>query len=45
MAGPWFTVLESGTEWHPIDTLLISDGGAHERARLEIRIELEEANS
>ncbi len=42
MAGPWFTVQESGTTWQTIDTFWISNGREHEKVRLEIRTQLEE---
>ena len=42
MAGPWFAVLENGSDWERLDTLWISDGNDHERARLEIRVRLDE---
>ena len=43
MAGPWFTVRESGDDWQTLDTIWISNGNTNDRARVEIRLELEEA--
>ena len=42
MAGPWFAVQESGTAWNSIDTIWISDGDRHVRARVEIQVQLDE---
>ncbi len=42
MAGPWFTVRESGSDWHTLDHIWLSDGKTNDRARVDIRIELEE---
>ena len=43
MAGPWFTVVEDGSEeWTHVENLWISNGEAHEKARVEIRVALEE---
>ncbi len=42
MAGPWFTVLEGGDEWTYVNDLWISNGDEHEKARVLIRVELEE---
>ena len=42
MGGPWFTVAESGEQWNVIDNLWISNGDEHERARLMIRVQLDE---
>ncbi len=43
MAGPWFTVVESGNEWQELDSIWISNGSDHERVRVEIQVRLEEA--
>ena len=42
VAGPWFTVRESGDDWHTLDTIWISNGKTDDRARVELRLELEE---
>ena len=42
MGGPWFTVLESSDDWRHVDDLWISNGEEYLRARLEIRVQLEE---
>ncbi len=42
MGGPWFTVAESGEQWSVIDDLWISSSDEHVRARLAIRVQLEE---
>ncbi len=40
MAGPWFTVLESGREWHEISKIWISNGQVDCKGRIEVRIRL-----
>ena len=40
MAGPWFTVQKS-SEWKVIDKIWISNAGKNARARVELRVELE----
>ena len=42
MAGPWFTVQKSGSDWETLDTIWISDGQQDCIGRIEIRVELEE---
>lgn len=44
MAGPWFTVRKTGGDWHTLDTIWISNGSTNDRARVEIRLELEETD-
>jgi hypothetical protein len=41
VAGPWFAVLSSGDSWQTVDTIWIGDGRAHERVRVELRVDLE----
>lgn len=43
MAGPWFAVPRSGDDWLTVDTIWISNGDRSNQARVEIRLELEEA--
>ena len=43
MAGPWFTVQESGSDWHRLDTVSLSNGNENSLASIEIRLELEDA--
>lgn len=42
MAGPWFTVQESGSDWQELGRVWISDGQQDCMGRIEIRLELEE---
>ena len=42
MAGPWFTVRESGPDWEEVDVIWISNGEDHDRVRVEMRVELVE---
>jgi len=44
VGGPWFTVQESSSDWEQIDTLWISNGEEHVRARVEIRVQLDEVD-
>ena len=47
VAGPWFMVRdlrEGGDDWHAVDAIWVSDGQTTERARVEMRVELEEAS-
>jgi len=43
VGGPWFAVHESGTDWNEWDTIWISNGDGHWRARVEVRVQLEKA--
>ena len=45
MAGPWFTVLENGADWKTLETIYISNGQGHDRAKVEMRVELVDAES
>ena len=40
MAGPWFTILESGDEWKEISQIWISNGHDDCKGRIEVRIRL-----
>jgi hypothetical protein len=42
VAGPWFTVQESGTYWEDFDVIWISNGEDHDRVRVEMRVGLAE---
>ena len=42
MAGPWFTVQKSGSGWKTLDTIWISNNGKNAKARVELRVVLEE---
>ena len=44
MAGPWFTVQRTDDDWQVLDRIWISNGGKNSKARVELRIELEESN-
>lgn len=41
VAGPWFMVLRSSTDWNEFARIVVSDGATHEPARLEMRLTLE----
>ena len=43
MAGPWFTVQRSGEDWQVLDRIWISNGGETAKARVELRVQLEES--
>ena len=45
MGGPWFTVHESSQDWQHVNTLWISNGEEHTRARVEIRVQLDEVKN
>jgi hypothetical protein len=42
VAGPWFTVQKSGSDWQLMETIWISNAGKTAKARAELRVELEE---
>ena len=42
MAGPWFTVQESGEAWRHVDSIWISNGKGHEKVTVEVRVQLED---
>lgn len=42
-AGPWFTVMKSGDDWHVFDHITISDGKSQSNVRVEIKMSLENA--
>ena len=42
MAGPWFTVLKSGSDWQQLESIWISNGSDHEKVTVEIRVQLED---
>ena len=44
MAGPWFTVQQSGADWEHLDTIWISNGQHNDKAQVELRVELEEVD-
>lgn len=41
MAGPWFAVQKSKSDWKQLDNIWISNNGENARARVELRVELE----
>ena len=41
MGGPWFAVTESGSGWHEMAEIWISNGRDHEKVRVEFQVELE----
>jgi hypothetical protein len=44
VAGPWFTVQESGSDWQHLETIWLSDGAQEQTpVRVEIKLRLEEA--
>jgi len=40
VAGPWFTVQTSGSDWKLLDTIWISNGKENAKARVELKVEL-----
>lgn len=44
VAGPWFTVEETGGPWKDLDGIVLSHGDRYETGRVEIRMRLEETN-
>ena len=40
MAGPWFTVQESGDDWREISKIWISNGQADCKGRIEMKLRL-----
>ena len=40
MAGPWFTVHRSSSDWHFVDTLWLSNGRVDGKGRVEFRVSL-----
>jgi hypothetical protein len=43
VAGPWFTVQETGADWETLETFWLSDGGNEQtRVRVDIKLRLEE---
>ncbi len=40
MAGPWFTVHETGADWKTLDKIWISDGKTDCMGRIESRVVL-----
>jgi len=43
VAGPWFTVLQSGNDWQQLESIWISNGRDQEKVTVEIRVQLEDA--
>jgi len=44
VAGPWFAVHQSGSDWQKLDQVWISNGDEDCQGQIEIRIELEESD-
>ena len=44
MAGPWFTVQESGNDWQRLEHIWISNGQQDCEGHVEIKVELEVAD-
>ena len=44
MAGPWFTVHQSGGDWQEMGQVWISNGKSDCKGRFEVRAEFEEDN-
>lgn len=42
MAGPWFTVHESGSDWQELGTVWISNGTRDCQGVIEIKVQLEQ---
>ena len=43
VAGPWFTVQPTGTDWHRVDSIWWSDGDSEQvRVHVEMYLQLEE---
>jgi hypothetical protein len=42
VAGPWFTVQESGRDWQELDRIWLSNGTEHTRVRVELKMRLED---
>ena len=40
VAGPWFTVVESGAEWQDVEAIWVSDGAKDMKGRVQLRVEL-----
>lgn len=41
MAGPWFMVQRSGSDWQTLSEIWLSDGAHSEKGRVEIRVTLQ----
>ena len=44
VAGPWFTVHEIGGDWKTLEEIWISNGNETCKARVQVRVNLEESN-
>lgn len=42
MAGPWFTVQQTGSDWHTVENVWISNGEKTDNVQVQIRLELQE---
>ncbi|QDU93661.1 hypothetical protein [Lignipirellula cremea] len=40
MAGPWFTVHQTGSDWQDLGSVWISDGATDQHGMFQIRVEL-----
>ncbi|MEO8498493.1 MAG: hypothetical protein ABI614_28195 [Planctomycetota bacterium] len=40
MAGPWFTVQESGEDWKTLSSIWISNGQEDIKGRIDVRVRL-----
>ena len=45
MAGPWFTVQPSGSDWQTLETIWLSNGPEHTQVQVQMRLALAEAPS
>jgi hypothetical protein len=43
VGGPWFTVRQSGADWHTLDTVWLSNGAKAGLSRVQIRMTLDAA--
>jgi hypothetical protein len=41
VAGPWFTVQKSGSDWETLDTIWLSNGKRGEQAKVQIRLRID----
>ena len=42
MAGPWFTVRHTDDDWTTLDSLWLSNGRVDDKARVDVRVRLDD---
>ena len=42
VAGPWFTVQQTGSDWETLDRIWLSNGDRDDPAQVQVRLRLEE---